>query len=300
MRVFVTGANGFIGGAVASALIADGHKVRGLVRDKVRADTVAPQGIEPVVGSLDDAALLQAEARAADAVVNAASSDHRGAVEVLIAGLAGSGKPFLHTSGSSIVADLAMGEPSDRIFHEGTPIEPQAEKAARVAIDRLVLNAPGIRCVVLCNSMIYGNALGPPARSVQIPALVAQAKASGIARYIGRGLNRWSNVHIADVAALYALVLTRARSQPRVVRTESLRTNRHDTGSTTARSVDELALIRDTIRHYAPALIAPLSIQIRRAGVQKKFVGPHLGRSGIRAGPLLSIHGWNGRAADRV
>jgi hypothetical protein len=56
-----------------------------------------------------------------------------------------------------------------------------------------------------------------------------------------------------------------------VVRTESLRTNRHDTGSTTARSVDELALIRDTIRHYAPVLIAPLSIQIRRAGVQKKF-----------------------------
>src|SRR5262249_2582040 len=72
--------------------------------------------------------------------------------------------------------------------------------------------APGIRSVVLCNSLIYGNALGPPARSVQIPALVAQAKASGIARYIGRGLNRWSNVHIADVAALYALVLTRARA----------------------------------------------------------------------------------------
>src|SRR5213078_2521002 len=54
--------------------------------------------------------------------------------------------------------------------------------------------------------------------------------------------------------------------------------NRHDIGSTTARSVDELALIRDTISHYAPVLIAPLSIQIRRAGVQKKFVGPHLGR----------------------
>jgi len=54
--------------------------------------------------------------------------------------------------------------------------------------------------------------LGPPARSVQIPALVVQAKASGIARYIGRGLNRWSNVHIADAAALYALVLTRARA----------------------------------------------------------------------------------------
>jgi nucleoside-diphosphate-sugar epimerase len=210
MRIFITGANGFIGGAVSSALIADGHTVRGLVRNKAKADAVAAHGIEAVVGSLDDAALLQAEARAADAVVNAASSDHRGAVEALIAGLSGSGKGFIHSSGSSIVADLAMGEPSDRIFDEATPIEPQADKAARVAIDQLVLDAPGIRSVVLCNTMIYGNALGAPAQSVQIPALVRQAKASGVARYIGRGLNRWSNVHIADVAALYALAVTKA------------------------------------------------------------------------------------------
>jgi nucleoside-diphosphate-sugar epimerase len=210
MQVFLTGANGFIGGAVASALVTDGHGVRGLVRNQINAEAVAALGVEPVIGSLDDATLLQAEARAADAVINAANSDHRGAVETLIAALTGSGKPFLHSSGSSIVADLAMGEPSDRIFHEQTPIEPQADKAARVAIDRLVLDAPGVRSVVICNSMIYGNALGAPARSVQIPALVDQARASGIARYIGRGLNRWSNVHIADVAALYALAITKA------------------------------------------------------------------------------------------
>src|SRR4051812_45098756 len=113
MRIFITGANGFIGGAVASALIAEGHTVRGLVRDQAKADAVAAHGVEAVKGSLDDAALLQAEARAAEAVINTASSDHRGAVEALLAGLAGSGKPFLHTSGSSIVGDEAMGEPSD-------------------------------------------------------------------------------------------------------------------------------------------------------------------------------------------
>jgi nucleoside-diphosphate-sugar epimerase len=210
MRVFLTGASGFIGGAVASALIADGHSVRGLVRSTAKADAVAAHGIEAVIGSLDDAALLAAEARAADAVVNAASSDHRGAVEALIAALKDSGKPLLHSSGSSIVADRAMGEPSDRISDEATPIEPAAEKAARVAIDRLVRNAPGIRSMVLCNTMIYGNALGAPAQSVQIPALVREARASGVARFIGRGLNRWSNVHIADVAALYALAITKA------------------------------------------------------------------------------------------
>jgi nucleoside-diphosphate-sugar epimerase len=212
MRIFITGANGFIGGAVASALVADGHKVRGLVRDQAKADAVAAHGVEAAIGSLDDAALLQAEAQAADAVVNAASSDHRGAVEALLAGLAGSGKAFIHSSGSSIVADHAMGEPSDRVFDETAAIVPAADKAARVAIDRLVLDAPGIRSVVLCNTMIYGHALGAPAQSVQIPALVRQAKTSGVVRYIGRGLNRWSNVHIADVAALYALAIAKARA----------------------------------------------------------------------------------------
>ena len=210
MKIFVTGANGYIGGSVASALITDGHKVRGLVRSKEKADPVAAHGVDPVIGSLDDADLLQAEARAADAVVNAASSDHRGAVVALISGLSGSGKPLIHSSGSSIVADLAMGEPSDRIFDDMTPIVPLTERAARIAIDQLVLTAPGIQSVVLCNSMIYGRALGSPAQSVQIPALVRQAKVSGVARYIGRGLNRWSNVHIADVAALYVLAIARA------------------------------------------------------------------------------------------
>ena len=210
MRIFLTGANGFIGGAVASRLIAEGHAVRGLVRDKTKADAVAAHGIEAVIGSLDDAALLQAEARASDGVVNAANSGHRGAVDALIAGLAGSDKPLIHTSGTSVVADRAMGEPSDRIFHEDTPIEPEPERVARVAIDRLVLDTSGIRSVVLCNSMIYGNALGVPAQSVQVPVLAQQARDSGVARYIGRGLNRWSNVHIADVAQLYALAITKA------------------------------------------------------------------------------------------
>ena len=210
MRIFITGANGFIGGAAASALMADGHSVRGLVRDAAKADAVAALGIDPVIGSLDELTLLEAEARASDGVVNAANSGHRGAAEALIAGLAGSGKPLIHTSGTSIVADRAMGEPSDRIFHEDTPIEPVPERAERVAIDRLMLSAPGIRAVVLCNSMIYGNAIGTSAQSVQVPALTREAKTSGVARYIGRGLNRWSNVHIADVAALYAIAVAKA------------------------------------------------------------------------------------------
>jgi nucleoside-diphosphate-sugar epimerase len=169
LKIFVTGANGYIGGSVASALITVGHKVRGLVRSKEKADAVAAHGVDPVIGSLDNADLLQAEARAADAVVNAASSDHRGAVEALISGLSGSGKPLIHSSGSSIVADLAMGEPSDRIFDEMTPIVPLTERAARIAIDQLVLTAPGIQSVVLCNSMIYGSLWALRRRASRFP-----------------------------------------------------------------------------------------------------------------------------------
>ncbi|HEX8536625.1 MAG TPA: NAD-dependent epimerase/dehydratase family protein [Cystobacter sp.] len=211
MKIFVTGASGYIGGSVAALLVKKGHQVRGLVRSPAKAEGVRAQGIEPVLGSLDDAALLEAEAKAADAVINAADSDHLGAVQALLAGLAGSGKRLLHTSGSSIVGDEAMGEPSERTFTEETPVKPEPDKEHRVALNqRLLEAAPGVHTVILCNSLIYGNTLGPPAQSVQLPPLVREAKETRTARYIGRGLNIWSNVHIADMAELYLLALEKA------------------------------------------------------------------------------------------
>lgn len=212
MDVFVTGANGYIGGTVAVRLVQQGHRVRGLVRSDEKAAAVAGVGVEPVIGSLDDRGLLVGQARRAEAVVNAADSDHRGAVEALLEGLAGLGKPLLHTSGSSIVGDDARGEPSDAVFDEDTPVEPAPAKAARVAIDRLVREAAarGLRPVVICNSLIYGAGLGPPKESIQLPALADQARRTGVARHVGRGLNVWSNVHVEDVADLYLLALERA------------------------------------------------------------------------------------------
>ncbi|MDC3956489.1 NAD-dependent epimerase/dehydratase family protein [Polyangium jinanense] len=211
MKIFVTGASGYIGGSVAARLASLGHVVRGLVRSAAKVEGVRAKGIDPVLGTLDDAALLTAEAKAADAVINAADSDHEGAAIALLAGLAGSGKPFLHTSGTSLVGDEAMGEPSSAIFTEETQVVPEPDKEHRVALNkRIVEAAPGVRTVVLCNSLIYGHTLGPPAQSVQIPPLCAQAKESGIPRYIGRGLNIWSNVHIADMTELYLLALEKA------------------------------------------------------------------------------------------
>ncbi|WP_028229375.1 NAD-dependent epimerase/dehydratase family protein [Paraburkholderia ferrariae] len=209
MKIFVTGAGGFIGGSIAAHLARAGHSVRGLVRRPEQFADLEQLGIAPVAGDLDERELLMAEARAADAVINAASSDHRGAVEALLDALEGSGKVLLHTSGSSIVGDASGGEPADRVYREDALPEPTADKAPRVAIDNLVLAgaARGIRSAVLCNTLIYGEGAVPGAASVQLPRLVRQAQKSGIMRHVGRGANVWSNVHVDDVAELYRLAL---------------------------------------------------------------------------------------------
>lgn len=212
MHVLVTGATGYIGGSVAARLLAAGHEVSGLVRDPAKAAGLVARGIRPVQGSLDDAAVLAAACRAADAVVNAASSDHRAAVETCLAALSGTGKPFLHTSGSSIVADDAQGEPGDAVFDETTPFTPPPLRAARVALDRAIRAAAGrsVRSVVLCNSLIYGQGLGMHGESVQVPTLARLARQRGVASHVGRGLNTWSTVHIEDMADLYLLALEKA------------------------------------------------------------------------------------------
>jgi nucleoside-diphosphate-sugar epimerase len=209
MKVFVTGAAGYIGSSIAVHLKQSGHDVTGLVRSEAQAAELRERGIAAVVGTLDDRALLIEQARASDGVVNAASSDHRGAVEALVEGLAGSNKPLLHTSGSSLVGDNSQGEGTDAIFHEDTLPAPTPDKAARVAIDALVLDAAsqGVRSAVLCNTLIYGHSLGLARESVQLPRLIRQAHKSGVMRHVGPGRNIWSNVHIRDVVELYRLAL---------------------------------------------------------------------------------------------
>jgi nucleoside-diphosphate-sugar epimerase len=212
MKIFVTGAGGFIGGSIAARLVRDGNTVTGLIRRPEQADELKQLGIKPVIGSLDDRDLLIAQARAADGVINAANSDHRGAVETLIEGLAGSNKPLLHTSGSSIVGDASGGEATATIYYEDSLPEPTADKAARVAIDNLVLDATtrGVRSSVLCNTLIYGHGAVPSAKSVQLPRLLAQARKSGVVRHVGPGRNIWSNVYIDDVADVYARALEKS------------------------------------------------------------------------------------------
>ncbi|PWE39677.1 NAD-dependent epimerase/dehydratase family protein [Pseudomonas prosekii] len=211
MNVFVTGAAGFIGGSIATGLVQAGHKVTGLVRSAEQAQELSALGIRPIIGTLDDSALLAEQAHAADAVINAASSDHRAAVEALLQALRGSNKVFLHTSGSSIVGDASGGKSSDVIYYEDKLPAPTVDKAARVAIDNLILAAAkdGVNSAVICNTLIYGHSLGVKRDSVQLPRLLKQARNSGIVRHVGTGQNIWSNVHIEDVVALYLLALSK-------------------------------------------------------------------------------------------
>jgi nucleoside-diphosphate-sugar epimerase len=214
MKIFMTGASGYIGGTVADSLIKAGHSVAGLARSEDSAAKLRGHGLEALRGDLGSHSLVRNAARGADAVINCANAEDPFVVAAILEGLAGSGKPFLHTSGTSVVGDKAAGKFSPKVYHEDTPFDPLPEKIQRVAVHRSVLAsaAQGIRSVVLCPSLIYGQGRGANPDSIQVPTLIRQAIKSGVPRYVGAGENIWSTVHIEDVADAYLLALDGARA----------------------------------------------------------------------------------------
>ena len=214
MKIFVTGATGYIGGSVAERLIASGHHVVGLVRSAQSIPLLKDRGIESVLGNLDDPEIITKTAHEADAVIHAASADHPGSVVTLIAALERSGKTLICTTGSGIVVDSADGEYAGSVVYtEDTYFEPVPFRQPRVAMNRLVREAAidkGIRSVVICPPMIYGKGLGLQPDSDQLPKIIALSKQAGAGVYFGKGLNRYSNVHIDDLVELYLLALEKA------------------------------------------------------------------------------------------
>jgi nucleoside-diphosphate-sugar epimerase len=212
MRIFCTGTSGYIGGSIAVALAAAGHEVSGLVRSERSAEQVGAFGITPVHGTLDDVDVLRAAAVRADAVINAANADHEPSAQALLQALEGTGKVYIHTSGSSIVGTQSAGERVDAIFDEDTPVTPSSGRAARVALNEVILSfkAKAVRSIIICPSLIYGLGHGPAKHSFQVPLLIALAKKAGVGRHYGPGENIWSNVHIDDLVELYILALASA------------------------------------------------------------------------------------------
>jgi nucleoside-diphosphate-sugar epimerase len=212
MHVFITGVSGYIGGAVAERLVTGGHRVSGLIRSAEQAEVLRKRGIEPVLGRLCDLTVIGNAARGADAVVNAASAEDSPSALTLVEALKDSGKPLLHTSGTSVVADHAIGEYSAIVYTENMPLSPLPERLLRVAVETLILDAAGrgVRSVVIRPSLIYGRGPGFNPHSHQLPRLVQLASERARPAHVGRGLNIWSNVHIDDVADLYVRAINDA------------------------------------------------------------------------------------------
>ena len=166
------------------------------------------------LGALDDPEIITNAAHEADAVIHAASADHPGAVVTLIAALERSGKTLICTTVSGIVADSAAGEYAGSVVYtEDTYFEPVPFRRPRVAMNHLVRQAAieeGIRSVVICPSMMYEKGRGLQPGSDQLPKLIALSKQLGAGVYFGKGLNRYSNVHIDDLVELYLLALEKA------------------------------------------------------------------------------------------
>ncbi|MHC5670701.1 NAD-dependent epimerase/dehydratase family protein [Nostoc sp.] len=211
MKIFLTGVSGYIGGSIATALLATGYEVVGLCRSAKKAELLEQRGITPVIGTLSDEQTLFQTAQSVDIVINAADADNPFVVEVLLQALAGSSKKLIHTSGSSIVGDRAAGEYSDRIFHEDILRPIRFEKVGRVAVDTQVIEGVvrGVHSVVMCPCLIYGYGTGVNTQSIQVPRMIEVARKYQAARYIGKGENVWSTIHI-EVVGAYLLALKKA------------------------------------------------------------------------------------------
>jgi nucleoside-diphosphate-sugar epimerase len=205
MQVFLTGASGYIGRAVAERLLAAGHQLTGLARSEASAARLTAGGVRPVPGDFSEPAGLALAARAADGVISLATTYDPAvdgpAVDAMLDALAGSGKPLIYTSGI-----WSHGDTGDTVVDETSPVHPAALVAWRQAVENRVREAAGrnIRTVVIRPAMVYGRAGGIPA------GFVESARKEGAARYVGTGGNRWPFVHVDDLADLYLLAFEHA------------------------------------------------------------------------------------------
>jgi nucleoside-diphosphate-sugar epimerase len=214
MRVFVTGATGFIGSRVVKELIAAGHQVIGVCRSEDKAPALAAAGAEVYRGSIDDPDSLKDGASRSDGVIHLAfnhdfskfaancETDRR-VIEAIGSALAGSGRPFIVTSGTPI-AKVAPGalatEDAPSISSKDFPRAVSEETTTDLA-------ANGVKTSVVRLPQVHD-----PERQGLVSPWIAIAREKGAFAYVGDGRNRWPAAHVSDVARLYRLALEKAET----------------------------------------------------------------------------------------
>ncbi|MER8001275.1 NAD-dependent epimerase/dehydratase family protein [Streptomyces sp. NPDC095613] len=212
MNVFIIGATGFVGGALARHLSAEGHTVTGLARTESAAATLDSQGITPLAGDLEErrAAVIEA-AQAADAVIYAAQAgpeQETATVQELTRALTGTDKTLIFLSGNGVLVQRTAGAWSPDVFAEDDPFTPEPLADYRKAVEDTVLAAArhGLRAMVIRPGLIWG-----PGDHGHVSMVYQSVAATGAACYIGEGLNTYSHVHIDDVTRLFTLALEKGR-----------------------------------------------------------------------------------------
>jgi nucleoside-diphosphate-sugar epimerase len=208
MRVFLTGATGYIGSAVLDAVMRAGHRVTALVRDPEKAQRLTARGVTPVIGELGTPSSYKAALDGSEAIIHAAFEysakgveKDREAIETLLSALtpaAGADTPptLIYTSGTWVLGNTT------RAADEETPVDPAAHVAWRPAHEQRVLEAGknGVRTVVIRPGIVYGGSRG-------IVSDFLKDALNGMMRVIGPGKNRWPTIYERDLAELYVRLL---------------------------------------------------------------------------------------------
>ena len=210
MRIFLTGATGYIGSAVLDALLRGGHSVTALVRDPEKAERMTMRGVQPVIGELSKASSYASAAEACDSIIHTAAENSkrrsdvdRQATDTLLGAAirhASKGQPvsFVYTSGVWVLGNTTGAAT------EETPVRPISLVSWRPEHERIVLEAGKgrtLRTAVIRPGVVYGGARG-------IVGDLLKDAANGLVRVIGDGRNRWACIYDRDVADLYVRVAT--------------------------------------------------------------------------------------------
>ncbi len=211
MRLFITGATGFIGTAVVSELLTAGYEVLGLARSQAARDLLKSRGAEAHAGELSDLESLAAGAKACDGVIHLAfihdfstylanAEVDRRALEAMAGAMEGTGKPLVVTSSAAVLKPGRIGTERDAPENEGLGSIRAASEQVLAAAER------GVRvCAVRLPPSVHGTG-----DHAFVPAMIETARRQGFSAYIGDGANRWPAVHRLDAAHLFRLALEKA------------------------------------------------------------------------------------------